>query len=1093
MKIQRLRAWLVLLLCLGLMASSGPSSLAQTTGSNTDLGDAPTSENNQNAKMTAYPDGTAADFPTVYADAAGGPRNVPGPKHVNSVLAYHLGSQISGEDEADSGSDEDGVNNIDPSNDKADQDGADDGVNLPSTLPHCEFVTIPVVINVPSPQTVPAYLNLWFDWERDGTWSQRVAPKCNNGAEAPDWVVKDKQVSLIEQGLQTVEVRVQVWNPNPSKPMWVRATLSEQQAPASDGRGPTSGYQFGETEDYLWPGESTTPTDTPTPTATRPADDTPTATATRPSDDTPTATATRPSEDTPTATATRPADDTPTATATRPSEETPTATATRPSETPTTEPRPEKPEIRIIESDNKRFEALIRFPELVMTEIISPGNETYQQIALKNQTEPVSGDSSSYGKPAIPVINRLLAIPKDSLTPTIRLTELMSTATISDILIYPSQPSPVDQTDPEEEDTDFSDRPFQIDEVAYRQETAFPEALVSVRRLGSWRDMDLVLISMATAQYYPAKRQLVPIKSFKLNVEFVGGKGYFLPRPGPSTPFEGAFDKLQQPVMNELTLPNFPGPAASLDLASCVGYEFIIITAPGLRDAADALAGWKWQKGISTKVVETGAGDDKAGTTATEIRSYLRNEYKRCQIRPSYAMFLGDTRSSNVVPTWYPTRYKWNKDKNKYIPYTIPSDLPYSIMNPPSENVGSLPELALGRIPVRTLADANVVVNKIINYEKSPPKMPSFYKNVTMASYFQCCRPSQTDGSTSRGYIYTAELVQNYITQSKTFNRIYNTDTNFHDDPDNAYYNPDRDATPRFYYNLQSLPNALQPPFSWNGSRTEISSAINSGSFLVQHRGHGSRASWASPNYTTSDVNALSNGSLLPVVFSINCTSGNFDATGDSMADAFLKNPNGGAVGVIGDTSVSPTWANNALTRGLYDAIWPDFLPDYGQNKSIRRLGDILNYAKIYMFNDSFNPQPSLDKPFSTDHAWKNIDIYHVIGDPTMQIWREDPNVYPPLKLGYKVAQQSNEQWLIEYPETGAKLTVLDASGRPMGRGTVDENGQATIPVLPTLPSPSRQQVDASNVQIIAELDDRPSVVLQTAVNKTYLPLMVKP
>ena len=42
----------------------------------------------------------------------------------------------------------------------------------------------------------------------------------------------------------------------------------------------------------------------------------------------------------------------------------------------------------------------------------------------------------------------------------------------------------------------------------------------------------------------------------------------------------------------------------------------------------------------------------------------------------------------------------------------------------------------------------------------------------------------------------------------------------------------------------------------------------------------------------------------------------------------------------------SSTVDNNHLTLGLFDAVFPGVLPGYGANTSIRRLGDILNYAK---------------------------------------------------------------------------------------------------------------------------------------------------
>ena len=81
-----------------------------------------------------------------------------------------------------------------------------------------------------------------------------------------------------------------------------------------------------------------------------------------------------------------------------------------------------------------------------------------------------------------------------------------------------------------------------------------------------------------------------------------------------------------------------------------------------------------------------------------------------------------------------------------------------------------------------------------------------------------------------------------------------------------------------------------------------------------------------------------------PVVFSINCASGIFDnetvdlapqfvapGYGPSMlstyfSEAFLRKSDG-ALAVIGDTRISSTTANNHMTLGLFDGIFPGLLP----------------------------------------------------------------------------------------------------------------------------------------------------------------------
>ncbi len=66
-------------------------------------------------------------------------------------------------------------------------------------------------------------------------------------------------------------------------------------------------------------------------------------------------------------------------------------------------------------------------------------------------------------------------------------------------------------------------------------------------------------------------------------------------------------------------------------------------------------------------------------------------------------------------------------------------------------------------------------------------------------------------------------------------------------------------------------------------------------------------------------------------------------------------------------------------------------MPTYGGAGSIKRLGDILNYGKLYLAGQVGVAQTagsvSLDHEANTD-----IVLYHVYGDPTMAMWTSNPN-----------------------------------------------------------------------------------------------------
>jgi hypothetical protein len=214
---------------------------------NSDLGDAPDSNNAVGAVMTAYPTGSNANFPTIYS-----PNQPTGPIHLNITpgVAF-LGNALSAEGQADVGPDQDFVNNIQPLLNLADMDGADDGLvtNPPVILPHCGNGVITLRAFV-SPAPV-MFLNIWCDWNRDGDWNDTMT--CPDGTTAPEWACQNVAVPP-PGGLMSVTV--QSWHRTLQKePIWVRMSLAEQNWPppgagAVGGVGPTNGYQLGETEDY---------------------------------------------------------------------------------------------------------------------------------------------------------------------------------------------------------------------------------------------------------------------------------------------------------------------------------------------------------------------------------------------------------------------------------------------------------------------------------------------------------------------------------------------------------------------------------------------------------------------------------------------------------------------------------------------------------------------------------------------------------------------------------------------------------------------------------------------------------------------------
>jgi hypothetical protein len=210
-----------------------------------DLGDAPDTTNSTTSGMTAYVSAVVAQFPTVYNATA-----PYGPFH-NDIRLFNLGRGVTGEKQADVGFDTDGVNNIVPPANIADQDRADDGLVSPRTfagLKHCVPTKMTYTVTYNGSAPIKVFFNLWSDWNRNGAWGG--ATQCN-GALSSEWAVQN-QIITLAPGLNTFTSPAFLpWHAPGRAALWFRMTVSETPAALDNGSGPAGGWKFGETEDYF--------------------------------------------------------------------------------------------------------------------------------------------------------------------------------------------------------------------------------------------------------------------------------------------------------------------------------------------------------------------------------------------------------------------------------------------------------------------------------------------------------------------------------------------------------------------------------------------------------------------------------------------------------------------------------------------------------------------------------------------------------------------------------------------------------------------------------------------------------------------------
>jgi len=607
------------------------------------------------------------------------------------------------------------------------------------------------------------------------------------------------------------------------------------------------------------------------------------------------------------------------------------------------------------------------------------------------------------GHPALPMHNDLIATPENANAEiTIIETQFIE---YSGYMVHPAlQPAL---------DTEGAPEPaFEIDKKVYRSNEFFPENVTEIAETQKLRGMSVAVVQIRPIQFNPVTNTIRVYSKIKYRVEFKGS----------NKSFESFSDSNSEHFTNTysrtlLNGKNIPKGIKSFN-PDDASKNYIIITHDNYRAAADSLAHWKRQIGLSVEVIS------RSVWTETDIFVDVAQRYYTWIPRPDYFLIIGDHQD---VPAVMIGNY--------------PTDLYYTCMDGSADYV---PDIAQGRISVSSPSEAMDVVMKIINYERTPVIDPDFYSTAVVCAQFQ---DDDTNGFADRRFTHTAEDIRNYLLgQSYDVDRIYYTKSN---------------ATPTnfndgYYSNGEPIsPELLKPAFQWNGGPQHIINSIDSGKFLVFHRDHGyvGGSGWAHPYFTKPYIDNLNNGDKTPIVFSINCHTGEFSLP-ECFAEKLHRKASGGAVGVFAASYASYSGFNDALSAGFIDAIWPDpgLIPDFGsggvsnpnvsQHPPILTMGDVLHHGLLRMV-ECWDGNGNRNR--------YQYELFHYFGDPAMKVFTSTPQAiiadHPDtISVGSTFVSISNSNC------SDAMVTAM-YKGKLVGKTNL-VNGSATIffaPVTDTL------------------------------------------
>ena len=357
------------------------------------------------------------------------------------------------------------------------------------------------------------------------------------------------------------------------------------------------------------------------------------------------------------------------------------------------------------------------------------------------------------------------------------------------------------------------------------------------------------------------------------------------------------------------------------------GADYVIITHSSLESAIAPLVSHRGSQGLRVVTLNVEKIYDAFGPgymDAEAIRNALEHAYNNwVSPKPLYVVLIGDgnydfknhtgSSAANLIPPYLLYVDPWwgeTATDNRLVTFT---------------GGDTLPDMFIGRLSVNTVAEANTVINKIIDYETNPPEGAWRSKHLFVA-----------DNQDSAGNFHSSA--------NKGYDELVDSLTG------DRYYLSPPTGEGYTYGNAENL-------------KTDLIDAFNQGAGLVTFHGHSSWHQWAIEQLLHIDnFGQLNNQGRLPIVSEMTCFTGLFHHASDqSMDELLVRRAGGGAVAAWGSTGLGVATGHEKLQAGLYQAVM-----DRGETK----LGAATFAGKLKVYDSGTN----LDL----------LDTYTLFGDPAM-------------------------------------------------------------------------------------------------------------
>lgn len=350
-----------------------------------------------------------------------------------------------------------------------------------------------------------------------------------------------------------------------------------------------------------------------------------------------------------------------------------------------------------------------------------------------------------------------------------------------------------------------------------------------------------------------------------------------------------------------------------VDLSRPLNAQVLYIAPAEFLNALEPLLAHRRDQGLATAAVSVEAIFDawSGGQVSPEaIRSFLRYAAATWDVAPTAVILVGDGSSD-------PRNYLGRNNRTWVPPYLATVDpwlgetaceSCYARLDGADPRADALPDVWLGRLPAKSVAETAALVAKILGYERDR----------SLGAWR--ARIAYIADNTDIGGNFAAAAEESIRLQPARM-RIART----YYDPEAPVGDPWRERDPLLAQ-----------------ARTVI--ALDAGAAFVHYVGHGLQFQWA---YTGPplqadapqdrqylmglfEVDDLHNGGHLPVVLAMTCLTGAFQIpafVGTSIDERLVVRAGGGAIASWSPTGLGVLYGHDALQRGFYRALWAQVRP----------------------------------------------------------------------------------------------------------------------------------------------------------------------